>query len=441
MSLDFFRDVGFTSWGRIARQPQSVARPVFASDLIGWSQADQGPRLAAGLGRSYGDTGLFSDGRLIAIPGLDRLISFDLASGVIKAQAGLSLGELLKVCVPHGWFIPVSPGTRRVTLGGAVANDVHGKNHTRAGTFGRHVEAFTLLRSDRGLLEVTREREPDLFAATIGGLGLTGIILDVTLRLAPIRSAYLDVETFALGGLDDFFALNGESLTRCEQTVAWIDCTKRGAKAGLGVYTRADWADDGRLEPHQDRAKTVPIEAPGFLLNPLSLSLFNAAYRAVQLMKPRRATAHYASVFYPLDSVEGWNKLYGHAGFYQYQCVVPPEAGRDAIGEMLEIIARSGDGSALVVLKTFGDLASPGLMSFPRPGYTLALDFKNRGLPTERLMARLDAVVRNAHGALYPAKDGRMPRPMFELSYPALEQFLSFRDPACGSDFLTRMGR
>ena len=327
-----------------------------------------------------------------------------------------------------------------MTLGGAVANDVHGKNHTLAGTFGRHVRAFSLLRSDRGLIEVTADSEPDLFAATIGGLGLTGIILDVTIQLAPIVSAYLDVETLPLGNLGDFFALNDDSLARCEQTVAWVDCTKQGARIGLGVYTRANWSETGALEPHKDRALAMPIEAPGFANNPLSRSLFNTAYRATWLMKPRAAQAHYSSFFYPLDGLQDWNKLYGRAGFYQYQCVVPLEPGQDAIREVLQIIGRSGEGSVLVVLKTFGGLQSPGLMSFPRPGYTLALDFKNRGGATLNLLSRLDAVVRSAGGALYPAKDGRLPRSMLDAGYPDFDRFLTFRDPACGSDFLSRMG-
>lgn len=438
--LTFRTQTGATSWGRVSRAPQQMAAPSFTSDLVAWAAQDRGPRLAVGLRRSYGDTCAFTGGRLIATPGLDRFIGFDATTGLVTAEAGLSLGELLKVCAPRGWFVPVTPGTRRVTLGGAVANDVHGKNHTRAGSFGRHVRAFTLLRSDRGVFQVTPSSEPELFAATIGGLGLTGIILDVTLQLQPIASAFLDSEILPMGSLRDFFALNAESLDGFEQTVAWIDCTQRGARAGLGVYTRASWATDGRLEAHVDRARTVPFEAPGFVLNPVSLAAFNAAYRARQLMKPRRSLVHYGSWFYPLDALEQWNRLYGPAGFYQYQCVVPPGPGPDALAEMLDIIGRSGDGSALVVLKTFGDLPSPGVMSFPRPGYTLALDFRNRGRPTLELLSRLDAVVRAAGGALYPAKDGRLPRPMLDLGYPAFERLLRARDPACGSDFLARMG-
>ncbi|CAN5605903.1 FAD-binding oxidoreductase [soil metagenome] len=439
MTLAFRERTDVTSWGRVIRRPQTVAEPVFSSELKTWAASDGGPRLAAGLRRSYGDTNLFSDGRMILTPLLDRMISFDPASGLLRAEAGLSLDDLLRVVAPLGWFVPVTPGTRRVTLGGAVANDVHGKNHSRAGTFGRHVQALTLLRSDRGVVALSRDREPELFAATVGGLGLTGIILDVTLQLSAIASTSLDVETFPLGNLDDFFALNAESLALCEQTVAWVDCTQRGAKAGMGVYTRANWAKHGALTAHSSGAKTVPLETPGFLINPLSLALFNTAYRTAQLLKPRRAQAHYSSFFHPLDSIEEWNKLYGAAGFYQYQLVVPFADGRTVLGEVLDIIGRSGDGSALMVLKTFGDLPAEGLLSFPRPGYTLALDFKNRGQPMLDLLGRLDSVVREAGGTLYPAKDGRLPRAMFEAGYPQFERFLTFRDPACGSDFLTRM--
>ncbi len=266
------------------------------------------------------------------------------------------------------------------------------------------------------------------------------MILQVTLQLQAIASAWLDAEVFPLGGLADFFALNQDSLDRSEHTVAWFDWAKRGAKAGLGFYSRADWAAEGGLVPHEDRARTVPVEAPGFVLNRLSLSLFNSAVRTIQLIEPGRRREHYGPSFYRLDALQDWNKLYGPAGFYQYQCVIPPGPGPDALQEMLQIIASSSEGPALVVLKTFGDLPAPGMMSFPRPGYTLALDFRNRGRMTLELLGRLDAVVRAAGGALYPAKDGRLPRAMLDFGFPQFERFLALRDPACGSDFLERMG-
>lgn len=441
MTLTFQSCLEPLSWGRAQRGPQSLARPSSAAALKAWAEEDAGPRLGRGLGRAYGDSGLYGRGRLIDMTGLDRFISFDATTGLVRAQAGLSLDALLQVTAPRGWFVSVTPGTRFVTLGGAVANDVHGKNHTRAGTFGRAVRALTLLRSDKGLIEVTPDSDPELFAATVGGMGLTGLILDVTLQLEPIASTDLVVETLPLGDLGDFFDLNADSLGRFEQTVAWIDCTRRGARLGLGVYTRANWAPSGRLAAHEARQPlTIPVETPGFLINRHTLAAFNRVYRAAQLSRPRRARTPYAKVFYPLDAVGGWNRLYGAAGFYQYQCVIPPDVGRAGIADLLTEIARSGEGSPLVVLKTFGDLASPGLLSFPRPGYTLALDFRNRGPATLDLLARLDRIVDASGGALYPAKDGRMPRRMFELSFPHLERFWASRDPACGSDFLTRLG-
>jgi L-gulonolactone oxidase len=431
---------GAVSWGRTGRGPEHLASPAFVGDVEAWSARDRDPRLAVGLRRSYGDTCAFAGGRVIQMTGLDRIRAFDPARGVIRAQAGLSLDDLLRVCVPHGWFAPVTPGTRRVTLGGAVANDVHGKNHTTAGTFGRHVRGLTLLRSDRGRVEVGPQSEPELFAATIGGLGLTGVILEVELQLAPIRSSRLVCETLPMGDLQDFIDINAASVGRHEFTVAWVDCTRRGRKVGLGVYSRADWAADGVLQPHEDARLTTPLDAPGFAINPLTLGVFNRAYRAAQLAPPRTRLTPYAKVFHPLDAIGDWNRLYGPRGFYQHQCVVPMAAGREALQALLEIVGASGQGSPLVVLKTFGDLASPGLISFPRPGYTLALDFANRGRASLDLMARLDAVVRDVGGALYPAKDGRMPRDMFEDGYPGLPRLLAARDPACGSDFLQRMG-
>ena len=438
VSLTFHATQSVRSWGRVVRRSQQAARPELVSDLVDWAAGDKGARLAAGLGRSYGDSGLFSDGRLVLTSRLDRLISFD-GAGLLRAQAGLSLGALLAFAVPHGWFLPVTPGTKHVTLGGALANDVHGKNHSHAGTFGRHVRGFTLLRSDRGVVEVTPASEPDLFAATIGGLGLTGIVLDVTLQLSPITSASLDVERLPVGDLDELFALNSASLPLYEQTVVWIDGARRGPSTGLGVYERANWAKAGGLSVHDARSVSMSVQAPRFALNALAVGTFNRAYRAIQLRHRQISQMHYSRLFYRLDVVEDWNKLYGRAGFFQYHCVVPLNHGRDAVAEMLDTVSRSSECSPLVVLKTFGDLGSPGMLSFPREGYTLALDFMNRGPATLSLLARLDDIVRSAGGALYPAKDGRMPRSMFEFSYPQLERFLSLRDPACGSDFAQRM--
>lgn len=422
------------SWGRVHRGVFQVTQPHFLDQLP--DALAHHPRLAIGARRSYGDTNLSREGVLIDMTGLDRLIAFDPATGVLTAQAGVLLGDIMAAFTPRGWFAPVTPGTRFVTLGGAVANDVHGKNHHSAGTFGRHVTGLRLARAGEGTCDLA-PGDP-LFDATIGGLGLTGVIETVSLRLQPIRSAYLRAETVPLRNLDDFFAVSADS-GGFEHTVAWIDCTASGAALGRGLFSRADWLADGRLEPHRPGGPSVPVEAPGWALNPLSLKAFNALYRAKALWNDRVTEAHYSAVFHPLDAIGGWNKLYGPAGFYQYQCVIPEAAGRAPVRRLLEIVAASGEGSTLAVLKAFGALASPGLLSFPQAGFTLALDFSNRGERTLALMGRLDEVVAGAGGRLYPAKDGRMGPALFESGYPNLNRFRAYRDPVCRSDFSTRM--
>lgn len=431
------------SWGRLPRGLQYVAEPTFRDEVPRLAQAAGAAEmsvLAVGLGRSYGDSGLNLGQAAIDMRRVDRVMAFDRTTGVIRAEAGLSLSDLITRVAPHGWFPPTTPGTRFVTLGGAVANDVHGKNHHRAGSIGVSVRRLGLWRSGRGLIEISPTDEPELFAATIGGLGLTGLIQWVELQLVPIASTHLDQENIAFGGLDEFFALAEESAESHEHTVSWIDCASRGASLGRGIFSRANWRTDGRRDLHDDaKGITFPIDLPGFALNPLSLKLFNTFYYGRQKSKPRFQDLHYTQVFYPLDAIFGWNRLYGAGGFYQYQCVIPPETARDAVAELLDAISRSGQGSFLAVLKTFGDVASPGLLSFPRPGVTLALDFANRGDAAHTLMARLDDIVLAAGGRLYPAKDGRMPPVLFKTGYPEWSRFARQVDPACSSSFWRRI--
>ena len=429
------------SWGRVSRGVQRVARPGFRDELSGLpSHAGDESLLAIGLRRSYGDSCLNRAGAVVDMRGLDRFIAFDAATGVLRAEAGASLSEILRLVVPKGWFPPTTPGTRFVTLGGVVANDVHGKNHHGAGSIGRHVRAFGLLRSDRGALTVTPESDPALFASTIGGLGLTGVIEWVELQLVKIGGAHLDVEIVPYDNLDAFWSLADESARSFEHTVAWIDCTAGGAETGRGIFSRANWIDDGAYDLHDDKSwKRIPLEAPGFALNRFTVGAFNKLYHRVNSAKAGTNRQHYAPFFYPLDAVHDWNRLYGRRGMLQYQCVIPRESQRDAIAEMLRVIAASGQASFLAVLKTFGDLPSPGVLSFPRPGATLALDFPFRGETTLNLLARLDAMVREANGALYPAKDGRMSCEMFRRSFPRWEQLL--KDPALNSDFWTRVAQ
>ena len=430
-----------TSWGRVARPLLPVATPQFADELPSVLAENAGEsRLAVGLCRSYGDSVVNSRGGVIDMTHLDRIVAFDRKKGVIAAEAGASLSDILRTIVPHGWFTRTTPGTRFVTLGGAVANDVHGKNHHRAGTFGCAVRELELLRSDGTLHRLSAAGDEPLFAATVGGLGLTGVIRTVTLDLAPIRSAYLDVERIAFGHVRDFFAIAAESGRSHEHTVAWIDCASGRSQLGRGIFQRANWSAEGGLDVHDDRKTlAMPMDAPGFALNGLTVRLFNAVYYRLQKYGPARQRLHYAPFFYPLDAIREWNRLYGRRGFYQYQCVIPQGEAPEAVEDLLKRIADSGAGSFLAVLKTLGPKSSPGMLSFPREGVTLALDFPNKGAKTLELLGELDTIVRAANGRLYPAKDGRMPAAMFRAGYPQLEAFMRQVDPAFGSDFWRRV--
>ncbi|HXC30326.1 MAG TPA: FAD-binding oxidoreductase [Stellaceae bacterium] len=431
------------SWGRVLRARHAVARPHWRDELPGLIRegTEAGRKLlTVGLGRSYGDSGLNPDGAVIDMRGLDRAIAFDPETRVLRAEAGISLDALLGILVPRGFFLPVTPGTRFVTLGGAVANDVHGKNHHRAGTIGRWVRRLGLMRSDGGTLELGSDDNAGLFAATIGGLGLTGLIAWVEIEVIPIASAMMEVETIPFAGLDDFFPIADVSDGAFDYTVAWIDCLAKGDALGRGIFSRARHATSGPLAAKKQRAgPSLPLDLPAFALNGLTVRAFNAVYYRNGRRQAGRTPQPYEPFFYPLDRIGGWNRMYGKRGLYQYQSVVPPAVARDATKAMLEAISASGEGSFLAVLKTFGDAPSPGLLSFPRAGTTLALDFANRGASTLALMARLDAIVREAGGRLYPAKDGRIPAAMFRAGYPNWEDFARHVDPGFSSSFWRRV--
>lgn len=388
------------------------------------------------MGRSYGDTCLNAEGALLDMSALDRAISFDSATGVLRAEAGLPLDALLRFSVPRGWFLPTTPGTRFVTLAGAVANDVHGKNHHGAGCFGRHLRRLRLWRTNGEVREIGPDQDAELFCATVGGLGLTGVIEWIELQLTRIRSAYLNTEIIPFDGLDGFAAVAAESERDWPFTMAWVDCT---TPAGRGLFSRASWASAGKLVPHpRGTWLSVPFEAPSIALNSVTLKAFNTLYYRWGCLRAGPHLAHYSKFFYPLDAMRHWNRLYGRNGMYQYQCVVPPNAPA-AIAELLREVAAAGQGSFLAVLKTFGSIPSPGLLSFPREGTTLALDFQNQGSTTAALFHRLDAIVRLAGGRLYPAKDGRMPAAMFRTGYPHWERFAQAVDPGISSDFWRRV--
>jgi L-gulonolactone oxidase len=431
------------SWGRVIRARHHVARPAWRDELpaiVTNATANFATLLPVGLRRSYGDSGLKPDGAVIDMTGLDRLIAFDADNRILRADAGVSFDAILRIIIPRGYFLPVTPGTRFVTLGGAIANDVHGKNHHGAGAIGRWIRRLGLIRSDGSSVELGPDDETGLFAATIGGLGLTGVIAWADIELIPITSTVMDVETIPFGDLDTFFALAAESDNAFDYTVSWIDCLTAGAKTGRGLFSRGSHAESGRLEMAHGNSPTFPFDLPQFALNAFAVKTFNGLYAWNGRRKAGRAQQSYRSFFYPLDVINHWNRIYGRFGMYQYQSVIPPHAARDATRTMLKAIAAAGEGSVLAVLKTFGDLPSPGLLSFPRAGTTLALDFPNRGASTLKLMARLDAIVREAGGRLYPAKDGRMPPDMFRAGYPNWERFAAHVDPHFSSSFWTRVG-
>jgi FAD/FMN-containing dehydrogenase len=405
------------------------------------------PLLPYGLGRSYGDCCLNDGGILLDASGLDRFISFDAERGILRCEAGVALAEILEIAVPKGWFLSVTPGTKFVTVGGAIANDVHGKNHHREGTFGNHTLAFELLRSSGERLACSPSENPEWFGATIGGLGLTGLIAWAEIRLKRIRSAFLDVETIRFGDLAEFFSLSAESDRDFEYTVAWVDCFAKGGSLGRGLFMRGNHADGGPApSPGPGPARSgragglnVPFDAPGFLLNDPLMKAFNGLYYRRQRETRSRKTVAYGPFFYPLDALGNWNRLYGKRGFFQYQCVLPGGSDRDAAREILEAVSSSSPGSYLAVLKIFGGAPSPGMLSFPRPGLTLALDIPNRGEAAFALMDRLDAVVRQARGAVYPAKDARMSAESFEAYYPQWRDFQRYVDPKFSSSFWRRV--
>jgi FAD/FMN-containing dehydrogenase len=429
------------SWGRVVRAPQRVASPRFRDDLPSLIASRPGQSvLPVGLRRSYGDSVLNSQGGLVAMTGIDRFIAIDFDAGRLRAEAGVTLDEIMRRVVPHGYFLPVTPGTRFITLGGAIANDVHGKNHHRVGTFGRHVLRVGLLRSDGSRLEIGPDSNNELFAATIGGLGLTGIIEWAEIGLQQIDATQLDVEIVPFRDLSEFWHLADTSNSTHEHTVAWFDCTGKGRRAGRGVSSRANWASERRLVAHVSRQRAgIPFEPPSWILNRFTVTSFNRLYFAVQSRRAATLRQHYTSFFHPLDAIANWNRLYGRRGFWQYQCVLPPPTMKDGIAALLREISYSGEGSFLAVLKTFGHLRSPGLLSFPEPGTTLSLDFPNRGERTLQLLSRLDAIVFAAKGRLYAAKDGRIPKAIWTASNSNLERFTAHIDPAFSSDFWRRV--
>jgi len=418
-------------------QHNAVFKVNWADEIPGiLEQIEDSSCLPYGLGRSYGDSCLNEGGALLDCSGLNRILAFDRQSGWLWCEAGVSLADILEIAVPEGWFLPVTPGTKFVTIGGAIANDVHGKNHHRGGTFGNHVTRLDLYRSDWGQVPCSTQQNPDMFFATIGGLGLTGVILSAEVQLNPISGTIIALETLPFHSLDEFVSISNESDASHEYTVAWIDCFS-GDKP-RGIFYRGNHAEEVGKARHGGITARVPFAFPEWVLNHFTIQAFNTVYYGWNALKRGKGKVHYDPFFYPLDSVLRWNLIYGKSGFVQHQCVVPNSAG-GAIEELLRVTKRSGLGSFLAVLKRFGERRSPGLLSFPRPGFTLTLDFPVRKEKTLRLLESLDQIVFEAGGAIYPAKDARMSPAIFESSFPHWRDFRRFIDPKMSSSFWRRV--
>ena len=423
-----------SGWGRFPCVRSRIANPVnLESTSKAWSEGDT--VISRGLGRSYGDAAIPStaQGHVLYNLGRARILAFDPQTGDLTAESGLSLGEIINVFQPRGWFPPTTPGTRFVTLGGALAADVHGKNHHVDGSFGAHVQRFTLLTAGGELLECSPLAQTDVFWATIGGMGLTGHILDVTIRLRRVPSAWYRVTYRRAGDLDTALQQLCEHDSAHRYSVAWIDCLARGRSLGRSVLMLGNDAEPHELAPawrgtpHQSpvkRARTVPIDFPGWVLNPWSVSAFNQAF----YWKNADATrvVDYNTFFYPLDSIHHWNRIYGRRGFIQYQALFPEETARDGLRLILEAIADARLASFLAVLKRSG-AAGQGWLSYLFPGYTLALDIPNEGASLHTLVAKLDRILIERGGRLYFAKDTLGTSEIIQRMYPRLADFRALK--------------
>lgn len=420
-----------SGWGRFPVERNLVARPekpVNVRNLLRSVIASS--YIARGLGRSYGDAALNRAGAVISTVRLNRFLAFCPESGVLECEAGVSLAEIIDYFLPRGFFLPVTPGTKFVTVGGAIAADIHGKNHHRDGTIATCLLDFRLLLPSGEVVNCSPTSHADVFWATVGGMGLTGIILSARLGLRRVESAFASVDYETTTGLDQVLEAFAGDEEKYQYSVAWVDCLATGNSAGRAVLIRgnhasaAEAASDGATRLRRPSGLAVPVDLPGFVLNPLSVAVFNELYYRFHRGKRRRLVT-LNSFFYPLDAIGDWNRLYGRRGFIQYQFVVPLENGRAALLEVFERLKKSGLSPFLAVLKKLGK-ANPGLLSFPMEGYTLAVDIPVRaGL--KEFTGELDQKIVGHGGRVYLAKDALLSPGMFPHMYPNVEEFRAMK--------------
>jgi decaprenylphospho-beta-D-ribofuranose 2-oxidase len=443
--------VRLTGWGRTAPTVARLARPTSTAELARLL-ADPPPRgvIARGLGRSYGDAAQDAGGLVLDCTGLPERITLDVERGEVTASASVSFDRLMRTLLPRGWFVPVTPGTRHVTVGGAVAADVHGKNHHVDGSFGAALRRVTLVLPGGTITEVGPDRDPELFWATVGGMGLTGVVLEATFRCLPVETSRMVVDTERAANLDEALAVMADSDDRYHYTVAWIDLLARGRAMGRAVLTRGRHARLADLPPkaRRDALRFAPATrlaappwAPPGLLNPWSVRAFNELWYRKAPRVRRGEIQPLASFFHPLDAVRGWNRLYGPRGFVQYQFVVPAV---DVLRSIVADLSSAGVASFLAVLKRFGP-GNPGHLSFPMPGWTLALDIPlgDRRLPG--MLRDFDQRIAAAGGRVYLAKDATLWPDLLPAMYPRLEEWRRVRtrvdpDGVLRSDLARRLG-
>lgn len=453
------RRVTLTGWGRIAPTAADLAAPATAAEaaalLAGQGGGTGGGVIPRGLGRSYNNAAQSAGGLVISTGRLNKIISLDPATGIVVAEAGASLEQLMVAGLPHGWFVPVSPGTRQVTVGGAIAANVHGKNHHVAGSFASHVTSFDILLPGAGQAEpnpVTPEADPELFWATAGGMGLTGFITRATIQLKRVATSLVAVDTVKTRDIDETMAVLAEHDTKYGYTVAWSDDLAAGGKLGRSIITSGDFAALGDLSDAQradpfafdPRARlAAPPAFPPGLMNRFSIRLANAAWYAKAPRHREHELQTISQFFHPLDGIRNWNRVYGPGGFRQYQYVMPFGA-EAAVRKSFEMVSAHRAPSFVTVLKRFGN-ADPGLLSFPAPGWTLALDFPARTPGLGPLLDQLDKLVVASGGRVYLAKDSRVSAATLEQMYPRLDEFRKLRaelDPhgVLASDLSRRLG-
>lgn len=396
-----------------------------------------------GLGRCYGDSSL--NERILSTTKYNRFLDFDRERGILRCQAGVSFKEVIDVVLPAGWFLPVTPGTKFVTLGGAIAADVHGKNHHSEGSFSRHLFSLTLMAPDGKIYHCSREENSDIFWATCGGMGLTGVIVEGTFKLKPIETSYIVEDAIRARNIHELFPHFQKSLGYT-YSVAWIDCLAKGNDLGRGILLNGEHAKLSDLETDAQKENplfvktqgklSMPDLFPSFTINPLTTKAFNHVFYSKGNMDNFRHITDYDTYFYPLDFIHNWNRVYGKKGFAQYQFVIPPDNAYEGLVKILTLISDQKMPSFLTVLKYFGE--QEGMMSFPMEGYTLALDFpmSERLLP---FLDELDELVLEYGGRLYLTKDSRMNREMLEKGYPNLEEFMAIKNRLDGGKVMQSM--